>query len=729
MTPHKIENFKRSRLKLLRLIAVLLLTILYHDSQAQVALEYQVLIADSALYFDGVQQTGSNPPNTQGQYDFRFGRFISAHGDCIKTMGKYVFMTWYKGGKFDRHVRLTRYDTETGVLKTIEFPHTHTGYLNQWWIGESHNTIAIGVSPLDGTIHLIYDMHAYSDTRPSDGSLSDDYFRYSYSVQGAATVPDSSFTLNQFVQSPNGDYKHISLAGDENNRNEDYPNLSGLTYPKFFLNDCNELLMYIREGGNNNAAYKFSKYDHSTGDWSGFTGFNVLNAKSRGEPFNWGLYGSIKYVNGKIRIGFQQRSSNNNDKYLYQNGFYYAYSDDQNGQNNWKDYQGNGFNLPLLDPDMIKIAEPGDYVSTTLQNKVRIVSGFDWTVTQAGDVHFIGRVKDDENNVITYVHSYQSGGTGDFVSTTDFSGGEAIYTAGNNVYLIGLNSSGRVKVEKAPGGTNAFTTVYEATSGDQFTHGRIHIADGKLYYYLMKKVSTGSARPLYLQVINLDIQPTSEEILSGIYRFKNVASGEYMESDGYEVTLSPSSGGIAKEWRIVHVEGEYYNIESEVNDRGVLRAAPDSTIINTSFASPIADTDKLWKAISLCGNAYRFESKVPDRDYLMAEEPSGNVLWGQSLGDDTRWVLEDVLALSIAPTEESQYTIHPNPAKTFVQIENIKDFQTLRLIDLSGREVLQQAFPSGVSEWKLSVESLSPGMYHLQLIGEKSLVSKKLIIE
>lgn len=729
MTPYNSANVKRSRQKLYGLIVVLFLSILYHDSQAQVALEYQVLIADSALYFDGVQQTGSNPPNVQGQYDFRFGRFISAHGDCIKTMGKYVFMTWYKGGKLDRHVRLTRYDTTTGVLKTIEFPHTHTGYLNQWWIGESHNTIAIGISPLDGTIHLIYDMHAYSATRPSDGSFTDDYFRYSYSLPGAATVADSNFTLSQFVQSPNGDYKHISLAGDENNRNEDYSNLSGLTYPKFFLNDCNELFMYIREGGSSNGAYKFTKYDHSTGNWSGFTSFNVLNAKSKGEPFNWGLYGSIKYVNGKIRIGFQQRSSNNNDKYRLQNGFYYAYSDNQNGQDSWKDYQGNGFNLPLLDPDKIKIAEPGDYVSTTLPNKVQIWSDFDWTVTQAGDVHFIGRVKDEENNVTRYVHSYQPGGAGNFVTTTNFSGGKAIYTAGNNVYLIGLNASGRVKVERALGGTNDFTTVYEATSGDQFTHGRIHIADGKLYYYLMKKVSAGSARPLYLQVIDLDIEPTPPVVLSGTYRFKNVASGAYMESEGTDVTLSPSSSGVAQAWRIVHVEGEYYNIESEVNDRGVLRAAPDSTIINTSFASPIADTDKLWKAIPLCGNIYRFESKVPDRDYLMAERTSGKVLWGQSLEDDTKWILEDVLALSIAPIAESQYTIYPNPATSFVHIGNIKNFHTLRLIDWSGREVQHQALPASTSEWKLSVESLSPGMYHVQLVGAESLVSKKLIIE
>jgi len=57
---------------------------------------------------------------------------------------------------------LTRYNTVTGTMATIEFPHTHTGFQNKWWLGESHNTIAVGISPLNGTIHLLYDMHAYS---------------------------------------------------------------------------------------------------------------------------------------------------------------------------------------------------------------------------------------------------------------------------------------------------------------------------------------------------------------------------------------------------------------------------------------------------------------------------------------------------------------------------------------------------------------------------------------
>ena len=308
---------------------------------SQVVFESEVKITDSGLHFDG-SKVSSSATNTgdSAPYDYFFGRNISAHGDCITTYNEYVFMTWYKGGKDNRHVMLTRYNKETGTSVDIEFPHRHTGYQNRYWIGESHNTIAVTVSPLDGTIHMLYDMHAYSRTRPSDGGLSDDYFRYSYSVKNAASVSDAEFTLDKFVKNSSNGYKHLSLNGGRSGYpDEEYSKYAALTYPQFFTNDLGDIFMYMREGGNNNGAYKFSEYDANTATWSDFTHFNVLNAKSQsGITHNWGLYGNMKYVNGKIRIGFQRRSSNNNDKYQYQNGVYYAYSDNQSGADSWKNH-------------------------------------------------------------------------------------------------------------------------------------------------------------------------------------------------------------------------------------------------------------------------------------------------------------------------------------------------------------------------------------------------------
>ena len=229
-------------------------------TNAQVTLEKEVKITDLGLHFNGERKFNDRNTNipdngNPDSYDYIFGRNISAHGDAVKAYGKYVFMTWYRGGKLDRHMMLSRYNTETGTLATIEFLHRHTGYLNKWWLGESHNTIAVGISPLDGTIHLLFDMHGYRPTT-AGGSLSDDYFRYAYSVKNAAILPDSEFTLDKFVQDNKGRYKHLKLTGNINQTE-----FHGLTYPSFFLNDQGDLLMKMREGGDRNGMYKFTKYE------------------------------------------------------------------------------------------------------------------------------------------------------------------------------------------------------------------------------------------------------------------------------------------------------------------------------------------------------------------------------------------------------------------------------------------------------------------------------------
>ncbi len=467
--------------------------------EAQVTLESEIHITDLAMYFNGVQNQGSTRQSGTEPYDYAYGPALSPHGDCIKTYKQYVFMTWYRGGKLDRHVMLTRYNTETGTMKTIEFPHQHTGLKGKWWIGETHNTIAIGISPINGSIHMVYDMHAYTNS----GAFVNDYFRYSYSLSGAAELPDEDFALDKFVKDPiDNDYRHCTMDGVR-----DASHYDRFTYPEFFLNDQNELFLKGRDGTSHDGALVFIKYDASLSKWGRFKYLNALGAGSKGETHNWSIYGSIKYVDGKIRAGFQRRLNNGSDKYQYQNGVYYAYSDDPTGASQWKNHKGEAMTLPLVKAEEVLVYEPGDYVETTAQNKVHIVSGFDWTVTDNGDVHIISRVKDNENNITKYIHSYKPNGVSDFIISTDFTGAEALYTSGDDVFVIGLNSSGRPFVDRVQGGTNLFTRVYEQTSGRRFRKGQVHISEGKLYYYLLENNASDSddTQPTYLQIIDLDV--------------------------------------------------------------------------------------------------------------------------------------------------------------------------------------------------------------------------------
>ncbi|WP_082196177.1 BNR-4 repeat-containing protein [Catenovulum agarivorans] len=527
-----MQTFKQSKLKatcltsLTSLIAITVLTacsatnnttssaIVENSKTGLVVLESQTKITDGALHFDGNKlnhKTFENPSKGP-EYDYFFGKNISAHGDAVKPYKHYVFMTWYKGGKDNRNVMLSRLNTKTGKVKTIQFPHQHTGFRGDPLVGESHNTIGLAVSPLNGTIHMVYDMHAYVDDDKNGrfkGRFVNDFFRYSYSVPGAAEVSDEEFTLAQFVKDTSevsqgsDDYKHLTMTGDL----ADKDNFAALTYPKFYTTTDGTLIHYMRWGGNNNGAYYFNKYDAEQQKWTRFTPFNHKDQKTHGHPYNWGLYGYMKYLNGKLRVSFQQRSADNNDRYKYQNGVYYAYSDHPDGMGEWKNHKGEPMTWPLVNSDEIKVFEPGDYMTHQEPNSVYIVGGFDWTVTENEDIHIISKARSTDRKRADYeevaIHAYKPAGASEFKISTDFTGGDSIYTAGDDIFIIGLKN-GYPYVEKAKGGTNDFVPMYQQKGGTKFDHGTIHIKNGKAYYYLMEQ-GEGSSLPLYLQIIDLGI--------------------------------------------------------------------------------------------------------------------------------------------------------------------------------------------------------------------------------
>lgn len=511
----------------------------------QVTLMDEIKISNQALFFDGSKVPESQRltfPN-RPKYDYAFGSRITPHGDCIYKYKEFVFMTWYKGGESNRHVMLTRYNTNTKTQVTIQFPHKHTGFQNRPHIGESHNTIAVGVAPIDGTVHLLYDMHAYSKKRPANGSLKNDYFRYRYSRDNVATLPDSQFTLDKFFP------KRLYLKSGDN--------YERLTYPTFFNNEAGELFVSMREGGNNNGKYMTAKYNGNS--WSSFKDFNVLNAKSKGNGYNWGLYGDFKFINGKMHIGFHTRKKISTDKFELNNGFYYAYAENSNNLTNWKDHKGGNVSIPVKNPEKIFISEPGNAVSGSGRNSVRISSSADWTVTKNGSIHFRARVKG--TNGTKNVHTYKKAGENNFRTSTNFPGGD-FHSIGNDVYLVGLES-GRPVIYKAKGGTNSWNKIYSTSFGKRFRHGVVHIKDGILYYYLMEKKS-GSAQPIYLQMIDLDVETDSGPNTPPSVSFAT-PSGNTSVQEGYnefEVTVNASDSDGSVSNVKLYVDGNLIRQES-----------------------------------------------------------------------------------------------------------------------------------------------------------------------
>lgn len=515
-----------NQIKLYLTVLILCFGSIFQINAQEVTKLVELKIADNGLYFDGTERNNNDLDVDDPGFDFFFGRRITPHGDCIKQLGDYVFMTWYAGGESNRHVMLSRYNLKTEVLETIEFPHTHIGFrLTYPHIGDSHNTIAVGISPIDSTVHLLYDMHSYSEQ-----DFSEDFFNYNVSKSGAAFAPDGEFTLDKF--NPKQTYLNSIY------------NYSDITYPNFFLNTKGDLFVWFREGGNNNGSYKFAKYNGKI--WGNFTDFNVLNARGRGNSYNWGLYGDLKYVNGKLRVGFVKRMNNNTDKYVFNNGWHYAYTDDPEGKTQWYNHKGQSLSLPIVNPADLFFFEPGDLVTSGGANSVTITTGADWTVTDNESIHFItNNIRSSAQSKRINVHGFKKPGESDFTISTDFPGGDLYSVRGNLVFLMGLNGSGRPYIYFTEGGTNDWKKLYEATEGRNFRHMNVLIEGDKLFMYLMERGS-GDSQPIYLQAYDLGLPEVVAPVLNNslvidntkVALFPNPASDQLNISYGLNEPLN-----------------------------------------------------------------------------------------------------------------------------------------------------------------------------------------------
>ncbi|MFD1316409.1 BNR-4 repeat-containing protein [Namhaeicola litoreus] len=435
---------------------ILLLILLLHFiaiplAQSQIKLKKSTKITDRGLYFEGKKDE-----------KFHFGRRITPHGDCIDVVDGYIFVTWYRGGMDDMHVMLSRKKIGEDIWKTIEFPKTHIGYRGNKKIGDSHNTIAIGISTVDNTIHLLYDMHAYSAR-----DFPEDYFNYRISKPNAAIVSDEEFTIDLF--NPKRNYLKLG------------ENYERVTYPNFFRNDNGELFAVWRLGGSGNGNQSFALY--SKNGWSKTTNFN--NGFQGNEQETYSIYGSFKYLHGKIRTGFSVRFKDfPTNAYTNNSGLFYAYSDLPSGDGDWYNAQGELLNFPIESPKPLKLGEP-----TELGMGNKITSGPSWTVTESGAIHFISVLNGKG------VHYFKSASDKEFSHVIDTPIGD-MYSFNQTVFLVGLEN-GYPIIQSTPEGTNDWKVIYHNKTGPKFRHGNTYFDNGKLFFYAMEE-SSGQAQPIHL---------------------------------------------------------------------------------------------------------------------------------------------------------------------------------------------------------------------------------------
>ena len=89
------------------------------------------------------------------------------------------------------------------------------------------------------------------------------------------------------------------------------------------------------------------------------------------------------------------------------------------------------------------------------------------------------------------------------------------------------------------------------------------------------------------------------------------------------------------------------------------------------------------------------------------------------IGIDDVKILQSSLAVSDSKT--AVVSIYPNPASDFIKIQNVKELQSVRIFDMSGKKVVE------TSSADIDVRNLSKGLYILNIYTGNEVISKKFI--
>ena len=647
--------------------------------------------------------------------NFRFSPRISPHGDCIDVINGYAFVTWYKGGINERNLMLSRKNLSipNSEWVTIQFPHRHIGQggelLNGTGIrGDSHNTAAIGISTIDNTIHILYDMHAYRSS-----SLPNDFFNYSVSKNNMAFVPDEEFILDIF--NPKQNYLKLGESYER------------ATYPMLHRADDGSLVARYREGGSGNGDILMAHYngDVWTDNWLFQEGTISL-------PNRNSYYGGERFINGKFYAGFSIRYANNNNAnptngFSLNSGLYYAFTNDipRNQSSQWFNVNNEAITLPIRNNlneslDQVKVAEPGDDFGTATNPR----TAFDpaWTVTENGAIHFITRV--DNINVHYYKNANDSNfssDSGGLIPNPQVRG--EIYSYNNHVFMVEL-IGGQVNIKSTPEGENNWKIAYTGTEAIQYAHFNAFVEGDKLYVYLMQTGSNtpgvGDERPLYFQEFTLSetnapvvISLESENYTTASSDI-NVANNA-TASGGQYIDAFSSNQFIEHQFQVT-TSGTYDFILFAAN-RNRDDSIMDIEINGTLFENVLITRTFDW-------NVY-LETLIPDIT-LNQGENTVRITQRRSLSSEPDKI-EFQLKSSLSTNEftNQKVSVYPNPSEGVFNIQSNVQNLKYTLVNMQG-QVLQKG---NVSQNQVDFSRFNQGIYFLELSTDNQRLVEKIIIK
>ncbi len=376
--------------------------------------------------------------NATDWWDDRYGdgylSNMSYSQDSLLSYKGWQYATYYNA---ERHVVVQRRELPDGQWQSLVL----TDYTQT--TNDNHNTISIGISPVDGRLHLAFDHH-------------DDTLHYR---QSSADV----------VNNPQDCHWDASLFGSVQDH-LNHGTVSSLTYPRFAMAPDGTLIFEARLGQSGNGESWLWRYNND-GTWTE-TGKFIENTYDGGDA-NAYFFGIRFDINNRLHAAWVWRENfggNSNHDIMY------AYSDDHGST--WRNNSGSlvattGSAFITLDDDVKVWDIPTD---SGLINQEAMA------VDLQGRVHILARR--DIGGVNKQVHFWRDGNGTWIQSSTGIN-----TRRWDNRSKIGFDSSGNVYAimpslqiasASAAKGYTDWTVVESRDSG------RFHHSEPLIDYYAMR---------------------------------------------------------------------------------------------------------------------------------------------------------------------------------------------------------------------------------------------------
>ncbi|CAM5313779.1 BNR repeat-containing protein [Streptomyces canus] len=227
-----------------------------------------------------VTRTGTTTLDSQAVFFVSYDGLVNNNSfqkNGLLTYKGYQYAVWYTA---DKNAVVGRRVLGGSTWSTVRVGHTLKS-------SDSHNVISMGVSKVDGRLHLNMDSH-------SDG------FTYVKSVAGLLDNPSGlSWTAARFG-APQSTLDGVALT-------------SQFTYPQFVSTPDGKLQLSYRRGISGNGRNALAEYDGSTwtdlGEWSASTG-TYTSEHGSSTARNMYLHGIDYDKNGRLHSFFTWREQN-----------------------------------------------------------------------------------------------------------------------------------------------------------------------------------------------------------------------------------------------------------------------------------------------------------------------------------------------------------------------------------------------------------------------------------